>query len=146
MERVKALSDFNEWRINLDHFSLENKDHEEIFVEPRLLRLLNFLCANANKVVKRAELMDLVWEDVVVTKESLTKAVFDLRKFLQENFEAAPQIVTIRKVGYKLVLQSKSSPVATKYRVLRLVGKVLVYLAAFAVAFTILVRAIRYDQ
>ena len=146
MERAKVLSGFSEWSINLDHYSLENKDHEEIFVEPRLLRLLNFLCANANKVVKRAELMDLVWGDVVATEESLTKAVFDLRKFLQENFEVAPQIVTIRKVGYKLVLQQTSSLPVRKYRVLRWVGKALAYIVAFAVVFSIVVRAIRYEN
>jgi DNA-binding winged helix-turn-helix (wHTH) protein len=146
MERAKALSDFSGWSINLDHYSLENKDHEEIFIEPRLLRLLNFLCANANKVVKRAELMDLVWEDVVVTEESLTKAVFDLRKFLQENFEVAPQIVTIRKVGYKLVLQQASPPPVPKYRVLLWVGKALVYIVVFAVVLSIVIRAIRYEN
>jgi DNA-binding winged helix-turn-helix (wHTH) protein len=146
MERANALSDFSEWSINLDHYSLEHKDREEIFIEPRLLKLLNFLYANANKVVKRAELMDLVWEDVVVTEESLTKAIFDLRKFLQENFNAPPQIVTIRKVGYKLVLQQPSTPVKTRYRVLRLVGKALVYIVLFAVVFSILVRAIRYEN
>jgi DNA-binding winged helix-turn-helix (wHTH) protein len=146
MERAKALSDFSEWSINLDHYSLENKDHEEIFIEPRLLRLLNFLCLNANKVVKRAELMELVWEDVVVTEESLTKAVFDLRKFLQENFEEAPQIITIRKVGYKLVLTQKSLRPGPKYRILRWAGKALVYIILFAVVFSILVRAIRYEN
>src|SRR5690349_6945594 len=116
MQPVKALSEFRKWKINLNHYSLENEKGEEMFVEPRLLKLLDFLYSNANKVVKRNDLVDHVWEDVIVTEESLSKAVFDLRRFLNGNFKDAPHIVTIRKVGYKLEL--KAQPASTrKYHV-----------------------------
>ena len=129
----------------MNHYSLENEKGEEIFVEPRLLRLLNFLYANANKVVKRNELVDYVWDGVVVTEESLSKAVFDLRKFLVGNFQSAPQIVTIRKVGYKLELKAQTAP-TNKYRVLSLTAKVFVYILIAVSMFIILVRAIRYEN
>lgn len=142
MQRGKELPEFSKWRINMNHYSLENEDKEELFIEPRLLKLLHFLSANANKVITRTELIDLVWKDVVVTEESLSKAVFDLRKFLLENFKNAPQIVTIRKVGYKLVLQAPSP--THKYRILRRAGRVLAYTLGFLLLLAILVRAIRY--
>jgi len=145
MKPLKRLSEFGKWKINLNHYSLVNVKEEEIFVEPRLLKLLHFLSTNANKVIKRNELVDHVWEDVVVTDESLSKAIFDLRKFLIENFKDAPQIKTIRKVGYKLesTLQTASSQ---NYRFLRLAAKVLIYICITVLVFVIIVRAIRYEN
>jgi DNA-binding winged helix-turn-helix (wHTH) protein len=145
MEPVKRLSEFRKWKINLNHYCLENEKREEIFVEPRLLKLLNFLFANANKVVKRNELVDHVWGDVVVTEESLSKAIFDLRKFLLANFKDAPHIMTIRKVGYKLELKTQTTP-TQNYRILRLIVKVVVSILILALTFVIVVRAIRYEN
>ena len=145
MQPLRELSEFSKWKINLDHYSLENEKGEEIFVEPRLLKLLSFLYANANKVIKRNELVDHVWKDVVVTEESLSKAIFDLRKFLVENFKSVPQILTIRKVGYKLELKGHTTP-THNYRFIRLTVKVLVYALVLVSIFSILVRAIRYEN
>lgn len=144
MQRGKVLSDFSRWSINMEHFSLKNqREGEEIFVEPRLIKVLNLLVTNAGKVVKRQELLDIVWDDVVVTEESLSKAIFDLRKFLGEHFRNAPEIVTIRKVGYKMILQELPTQ---KYRVLRLTGKVAAYLVGIFLFLVMLIRAIRYDN
>ena len=145
MKPLKGLSEFGDWKINLNHYSLVNGEEEEIFVEPRLLKLLHCLSTNANKVIKRTELVDHVWGDVIVTDESLSKAIFDLRKLLIENFKDAPQIKTIRKVGYKLELQLQTVPLHN-YRFLRLTAKILVYIFAFGLLFSIVVRAIRYEN
>ena len=145
MKPLKRLSEFGKWKINLNHYSLVNVKEEEIFVEPRLLKLLHFLSTNANKVIKRNELVDHVWEDVVVTDESLSKAIFDLRKFLIENFKDAPQIKTIRKVGYKLELEGQTVPLH-HYRFLRQTVKVVVYILALGLLLSIVVRAIRYEN
>ena len=145
MQPLKEHSEFASWMINLNHYSLINKQGDEIFVEPRLLKLLNLLSTNANKVVKRNELVDHVWENVVVTEESLSKDFFDLRKFLNEKFEDAPQIVTIRKVGYKLESKVKTTP-SRNYRFLRLTAKVVIYFLIAALAFSLIVRAIKYEN
>jgi len=145
MQALKERSEFGKWKINLNHYKLENEKGEELFVEPRLLKLLNFLYANANKVVKRDELVGHVWEDVIVTEESLSKAIFDLRKFLTGNFKDAPHIMTIRKVGYKLELKAQIKP-AHKYRFIRVAAKVLVYILILVTLFIIVVRAIRYEN
>jgi DNA-binding winged helix-turn-helix (wHTH) protein len=138
-------TDFSHWAINLDHYSLKNENEEEIFVEPRLLKLLNFLHTNANKVVKRNEIVDHVWGDVIVAEESLSKAIFDLRKFLNDNFSDTPQILTIRKVGYKLELKEKVPP-TPRYRVLLLTLKVLGSIFILAFLLSLIIRAIRYEN
>jgi transcriptional activator of cad operon len=145
MKPLKGLSEFGKWKVNLDHYSLVNIKGEEIFVEPRLLKLLHCLSTNANKVIKRNELVDHVWGDIVVTDESLSKAIFDLRKFLIENFKDVPEIKTIRKVGYKLELARKTVPLH-HYRFLRLTVKVLVYILALGLLLSIVVRAVRYEN
>jgi len=145
MQPLKEFSEFGKWKINLNHYSLINKQGAEIFVEPRLLKLLSFLSTNENKVVKRNDLVNHVWADVVVTEESLSKAIFDLRKFLNENFKDAPQIVTIRKVGYKLESTVQITP-SQNYRVLRLASIVLISICITVLVFSIIVRAIRYEN
>jgi DNA-binding winged helix-turn-helix (wHTH) protein len=145
MQPQKERSEFASWKINLSHYSLINKHGDEIFVEPRLLKLLSLLSTNANKVVKRRELVDQVWENVVVTDESLSKAIFDLRKFLHETFEDAPQILTIRKVGYKLESKIPATP-SQNYRFLRLTAKLFIYFLIAALMFVLIVRAVRYEN
>jgi DNA-binding winged helix-turn-helix (wHTH) protein len=81
---------------------------------------------------------------VVVTDESLSKAIFDLRKFLLGNFTGVPHIVTIRKVGYKLEL--KETTPTHNHRIVRSIAKVFVYILALIALFIIIVRAIRYEN
>jgi hypothetical protein len=53
--------------------------------------------------------------------------------------------MTIRKVGYKLVLQAHPAGVH-KYHLLRQVGKVMAYVIGLFLLFVIVVRAIRYEN
>ena len=140
MRAPTPLHDYTGWKTDLHHSSLTNLKGQEIFVEPRLLKLWDYLCANPNKVITRNELIEHVWKDVIVSEESLSKAIFDLRKFLAGHFIHVPEIMTIRKVGYKLVV------VRPKHRLLRIAVKTLVAIFAFAVTFIILVRALRYEN
>jgi transcriptional activator of cad operon len=144
MPPLKTKAEFGKWNINLDHYSMVSGS-KEIFVEPRLLKLLHFLHIHSNKLVKRNELIDHVWGDVVVTEESLSKAVFDLRKFLTENFKDPPRITTVRKVGYRLELEEKTV-VTNRYRALHLVAKAIGYVFIFAVLLSLIVRAMRYEN
>ena len=56
---------------------------------------------NANGSVVR-RLIDAVWRDVQVNEESLTKGIFDLRRFCEEKAMTQIEIRTIRNVGYQL--------------------------------------------
>lgn len=101
MQPLKELSEFGKWKVNLDHYSLKNDKGEELLVEPRLLKALHFLCAKANQAVKCNKLTDHIRKDVVVAEKSLSKAIFDLRRFLAANFKDAPQILTILRLTVK---------------------------------------------
>lgn len=76
-----------------------NTDKQQT-VEPRLIKLLCMLAAEAGRVVDRQRLIDALWPRVVVNDNSLNRAVSDLRKVLQAHNHL--WIQTIPKRGYRL--------------------------------------------
>lgn len=69
-------------------------------VEPRLIKLLCMLAAEAGQVVDRQRLIDALWPRVIVNENSLNRAVSDLRKALQNHNHS--WIQTVPKRGYRL--------------------------------------------
>lgn len=134
---------YGNWQINLDHYCLQDESGNEIFVQPRLLKLLSILSENLNRVVSRKELINLVWDDVVVGEESLSKAAFDLRKFLDENFKDPPRIITIRKVGYKLQLYQNKVKNGFKYMAIKVL-KITAYTVVIGILMVLVLRGLRY--
>lgn len=80
-------------------------------LEPRLMKLLCYLAANAGQVISRDELVAELWPRVVVNENSLTRAVSELRKCLSyEDCNAREFIRTIPKRGYRLSAGVSRSP------------------------------------
>jgi DNA-binding winged helix-turn-helix (wHTH) protein len=71
-------------------------------LEPRLMRLLCLLAARPGAVLTRQQLLEALWPRCVVTENSLTRAISDLRRQLQHpELEQSP-IETIPRQGYCL--------------------------------------------
>ncbi len=136
-------TDFENWQINLDLFCLQDELGNEIFMQPRLLKLLSILSENSNQVVSRIDLIDLVWDDVIVSEDSLSKATFDLRNFLNERFANPPDIETIRKVGYRLKPGKKTSKGSVKTKVLTIL-KIVAYLVVIGIIIILVIRGLNY--
>lgn len=84
-----------------------------ITIPPKYMEVLVYLIINAGEVVSRDELLSEIWADSVVVEESLTRAVSELRKILQDDPRAPRIIETIPKKGYRLiadVLKTETSP------------------------------------
>jgi len=92
----------HQWTIDAGFGLLKDGNGVEARLEPRLSKLMCVLLKNAEKFVSRHELIDTVWADTVVTEQSLTRAVSDLRKTLRTNFSTPPMIETASKQGYRL--------------------------------------------
>jgi len=72
-------------------------------LEPRLMQLLCLLAREAGTVITRETLIQTLWPTVIVTENSLTRAVSDLRlKLAQPGEERSDLIETIPKRGYRL--------------------------------------------
>lgn len=123
--------------------SITKNKGEEIFMEPRLKALFQILLNNKNDVVTRDELMSFVWKNTVVSEESISKAVSDLRKFISKNDISNFKITTISKLGYKLEVEET---LTKTHKYSKKLLKLMVYSLGIIALIIILIRAFRYEQ
>lgn len=126
--------------------SITKNNGEEIFMEKRLKEFFSILLSHENNVVTRSELMTFVWKDVIVSEESISKAVSDLRRFLINNKIENIKIVTISKLGYKLEIEAAIDIEQRKINYSKKVLKIIGYIVGIIVLLIILIRAMGYEQ
>lgn len=76
---------------------------EEQSLDPRMMEVLTCLADRCGKVVRREELLDRVWRDVIVSENTISSVVARLRKILGDDWQNPRFIETISKSGYRLV-------------------------------------------
>jgi TolB-like protein len=84
------------------------RDGKPVALRSKAFDLLTYLSRNVGRVATKSELMSAVWPDVFVTEDSLTQAVRELRKALQD--ESQTIIHTVAKRGYVLSLLDAPKP------------------------------------
>ncbi|GAB5520778.1 MAG: winged helix-turn-helix domain-containing protein [Rhodothermales bacterium] len=72
-------------------------------VAPKYMHVLTCLADGGGDVVTRAELMEVVWPETVVSDESLTRAISELRSVFADAPPNPTYIETIRGRGYRLL-------------------------------------------
>ncbi len=85
-----------------------SKKRQEHALEPRLMRLLVLLAKTPRELVGKDDIIDTVWRGLSVTDESLSQAVSKLRKLLGDDPDTPIYIETIRKKGYRLLVDVHS--------------------------------------
>ena len=83
-----------------------------IEVAPKALEILAVLVRNAGRVVRKDDLMSLVWPDTVVEEGNLAVHISHLRKAFGDNYRGA-YIETIPKRGYRFALPVCETPETT---------------------------------
>jgi TolB-like protein/DNA-binding winged helix-turn-helix (wHTH) protein/Tfp pilus assembly protein PilF len=78
-------------------------DGVTVKLEPRTMRLLVCLAERAGQVVSVDELLDLIWKDVVVSPDSVYRAVASLRRALGDDAKEPTYIANVTRRGYRLV-------------------------------------------
>ena len=78
-------------------------------LSPRAVRLLQQLASVPGEALSRQRLLDAVWPDVIVSDESLTQTVTELRRVLGDRHASSTIIETIPKYGYRLALLPESA-------------------------------------
>ena len=71
-------------------------------LRPRSLAVLRVLCDRSGEVVSRRELLDAAWGGRVVTDDSLTQCIADIRRRLRD--VSGVELVTFARRGYRLDL------------------------------------------
>jgi len=85
---------------------------EEVSLEPKSFRLLEFLIENRDRVVSKEEIFRMVWNETSVTDNALTRAVAQIRKALEDDPRQPRFIETLPTVGYRFIgkLDDEDSP------------------------------------
>jgi len=73
-------------------------DDVEIPLRPKAYDVLIYLLTHQGRIVSREELMGAVWPDVVVTDDSLTQCLIDIRKALKDDQHLC--VRTVPRRGY----------------------------------------------
>ncbi len=82
--------------------------HNEVRrMEPKVADLLWLLASTPNQVVPRETIFDILWPDVVVGDEALSRCVSKLRKALGDDPKAPSFIATVPKRGYRLIAPTR---------------------------------------
>lgn len=81
------------------------RDGREIPLIPRYLDLLLLLVERRNEAVARAEILDRVWTDVVVSDGALSQAVRSLRRALGDDPREPRFIRTLSRHGYRFIFE-----------------------------------------
>jgi DNA-binding winged helix-turn-helix (wHTH) protein/TolB-like protein len=91
-----------EWSVEpaLDEIS---RNGEVIRLEPRTMKLLVRLAESPGQVISSQQLMNSVWNGVIVGSASVYQAISQLRKVLGDTDPAPTYIATIPRRGYRLV-------------------------------------------
>src|SRR5262245_60956877 len=84
---------------------------QEIELRPKAFELLTYLAVHAGRLVSKQELLDAVWPNVVVSDESLTQSIWQLRQKLGD--EEHRLIKTVSRRGYLLDARIEAGDVAT---------------------------------
>ncbi|KAB2895790.1 MAG: transcriptional regulator [Burkholderiaceae bacterium] len=91
---------FNEFVLDVAHRSLRRADRE-VELRPRSFEVLAYLVGAAGRAVGKDELLQAVWPGVVVTEDSLTRCISDIRQALGD--EGQRVIKTLPRRGYVFV-------------------------------------------
>lgn len=105
-KQPRHLFEFGRFRLDPTERVLFH-DGAAVPLSPRLFDTLLVLLENRGHVVEKNDLMQKVWNDVVVEENNLTQSISALRKILGDNLDGPKFIETIPKRGYRFVAPVK---------------------------------------
>src|SRR5262252_8396854 len=89
---------FEGYTLDIERHSLRTADRE-VALRPKNFELLRYLVENADRLVTKEELMKAIWPNVVVTDESLSHCVSEVRQALGDSNQTI--IATMPRRGYR---------------------------------------------
>src|SRR5215831_1016601 len=102
MEPTAKWLQFSSFALDLDRLCLFGPSGREA-LRPKSFDVLRYLVAHPRRVISKDEIIKAVWPNVIVTDESLTRCISDVREALGD---AGQQIIkTVPKRGYLLDLE-----------------------------------------
>jgi len=96
---------------------LADANGKVVAINQRGLAILDVLLSAQGKTVSKSELIERVWPSLIVEEGNLTVQIATLRKVLGERPDGSEWIITVPRVGYRMVVGQPSSIPATTAKV-----------------------------
>ena len=103
---------FGNFTLDLSRASLR-EGQREVALRPKPFALLVFLVGNPDRVVTKDELLATLWPKVVVTEDSLTRCISEVRSALGASGRDAIRTVSRRGYRFALPVQARHPPAGT---------------------------------
>jgi transcriptional activator of cad operon len=101
-QSARATLRIGDWIVNPMSGQM-TRGEETVRLEARTLRLLLCLAEHAGEVVSIDDLLNQVWQGVIVTPDSVYQAVTSLRRLLGDDPKQPVYIATVPRRGYRMV-------------------------------------------
>ncbi len=107
---VRESYEFGNFRLDVGEHKLMRLDGPTSGSIPeKAFQTLVHMVRNYGTLLTKDELLETVWPDVVVEENNLVKAIYAIRRFLDDTNENPQYIETIPKYGYRFVATVKRS-------------------------------------
>ena len=93
---------FGAFCLDTDAYRL-TRDGDPTVASPKQLDLLAYFAAHPSQLVTREELFRVLWPDVIVTDNTLTQLVSELRQTLGDSAGSPQYIQTVPRRGYRFI-------------------------------------------
>jgi DNA-binding winged helix-turn-helix (wHTH) protein len=108
-----------DWTLDFESRQIR-RGADEVHVTPKAFEVLEVLVTSAPRALTKREIMDKVWSDVVVTENSLTAVIAELRAAFGDDPSHPAFIRTVQRYGYVFAgkMNSDAMPAKSRARVI----------------------------
>jgi DNA-binding winged helix-turn-helix (wHTH) protein/predicted TPR repeat methyltransferase len=100
--------EFGNFRLDVTEHKLTRIDRPtNSSIPEKAFRTLVHLVRNPGTLLTKEDLLNNVWKDVIVEENNLVKAIFAIRRFLEDMSDQPAYIETVPKHGYRFVADVK---------------------------------------
>ena len=102
-DKIKNIIHVGKIKADLKNYVAQS-DGQTVNMTHREFEILKYLFHKKNEVVGREELLDEIWgKDEFITRRTVDNFIYKLRKKIEINPDNPKYIITVHKVGYKLI-------------------------------------------
>lgn len=78
-------------------------NEKRVDLEPKQYSTLLLLCQHQNEIVSRERLLEVIWNGVIVSENTINKHIAGVRKLLSDNAKSPRYIETVPRKGYRFI-------------------------------------------
>ncbi|GBD87834.1 transcriptional activator CadC [bacterium BMS3Abin03] len=105
IENMKIYK-FGNFTFGVKEYNLK-KGNKELYLRPKTYETLLYLVEHHGNLVKKDDIIENVWAGTIVTENTLTQCIKEIREKLNDNSANPKYIKTIPRVGYKFIAPVK---------------------------------------